>query len=83
MAYLSLHLAQVVNLDDPQANFFISQAHPQAPLLTYSLEDDRADVFALEVTLSLFETELLIRTPKVRSVGDFGLLWLAPAKILL
>ena len=57
---------QVVNLDDPNADYFISQAHPDVPLISYSLEDDRADVYALEVTLSLFETELLVRTPRVR-----------------
>ncbi|CAI5463807.1 unnamed protein product [Closterium sp. Yama58-4] len=34
------------------------------PTVTFSLENTQADVHALEVALSLFETELLVRTPR-------------------
>lgn len=61
-----LALEQVVNLDDPNASFFLSRGNPAVPAITYALENEAADVHALEVSLSLFETELILRTPHVR-----------------
>eukprot|EP00897_Mesotaenium_endlicherianum_P006414 jgi/Mesen1/5800/ME000293S04951 len=58
---------KVVNLDDPAADFFVDQGHPDVPTVTYGLEREDADVYPLEVSLSLFETELVVRTPKISS----------------
>ena len=54
-----------MNLDDPNAAFFLARGNPAVPTITYALENEAADVHALEVSLSLFETELLLRTPQV------------------
>ncbi|GAQ90408.1 UDP-N-acetylmuramoylalanyl-D-glutamate-2,6-diaminopimelate ligase [Klebsormidium nitens] len=54
---------KVVNIDDPNAQWFISQGNPDVPVITFALEDESADVYPLNVVLSLFETELEIRTP--------------------
>jgi hypothetical protein len=33
------------------------------PVITFALEDETADVYPLEVVLSLFETDLVVKTP--------------------
>ena len=42
----------VVNIDDPNAPYFIAQGNPYV----YAMGNKNANVYALEVQLSLFET---------------------------
>eukprot|EP00850_Spirogloea_muscicola_P011763 SM000074S21673 [mRNA] locus=s74:214947:219012:- [translate_table: standard] len=65
---------KIVNIDDPQAQYFINQGSPDVPVVTYGMERGDADVFPLEVQLSLFETELVLRTPKGNIEISSGLL---------
>ncbi|CAM6086402.1 unnamed protein product [Calypogeia fissa] len=65
---------KVVNIDDPNAAYFIAQGNADVPVVTYALENTDADVYPLEVLLSLFETELLVRTPKGNIEISSGLL---------
>lgn len=58
-------LWQVVNLDDPKAPLFLERGNPAVPTVTYALESRDADVYPLHVALSLFETEIVVRTPRV------------------
>jgi len=53
----------VVNLDDPEAEFFLAKAG-DVPVVTYSLTDPKADVSASNVQYSLFETEFDVQTPE-------------------
>lgn len=52
----------VVNLDDPSAEYFVSAAG-DVLCLTYSRENENADVYLSRTSYSLFETELTIATP--------------------
>ena len=52
----------VINLDDAYAQQFAAAAE-QVPIVTYSLRDRDADVYAEKVNRSIFETEAIIRTP--------------------
>eukprot|EP00240_Pyramimonas_obovata_P017684 CAMPEP_0118947866 /NCGR_PEP_ID=MMETSP1169-20130426/46800_1 /TAXON_ID=36882 /ORGANISM="Pyramimonas obovata, Strain CCMP722" /LENGTH=68 /DNA_ID=CAMNT_0006894167 /DNA_START=64 /DNA_END=266 /DNA_ORIENTATION=- len=45
----------VINLDDPEAHHFIKAAS-KVPIITYSMENPDAAVYAEKVELSLFET---------------------------
>ncbi|KAL2620462.1 hypothetical protein R1flu_000667 [Riccia fluitans] len=65
---------KVVNIDDPNAQYFVAQGNPRVPVVTFGLENTDADVYPLEVQLSLFETELLVRTPKGNVEISSGLL---------
>ncbi|KAE8677979.1 hypothetical protein F3Y22_tig00111463pilonHSYRG00113 [Hibiscus syriacus] len=42
---------KVVNIDDPNSKFFISQGNPQVPLVTFTIDNKNADVHALKVVL--------------------------------
>ena len=42
----------VVNINDPNAPYFISQGNPYV----YAMGNNNANVYALEVQISLFET---------------------------
>jgi UDP-N-acetylmuramoyl-L-alanyl-D-glutamate--2,6-diaminopimelate ligase len=53
----------VINLDDPENEFFIAKAK-NVPTLTYSLTNPIADVYAKNIQYSLFETEFDVRTPQ-------------------
>jgi UDP-N-acetylmuramyl-tripeptide synthetase len=65
---------KVVNIDDPNAPYFIRQGNPDVPVITFSMGNKNADVYALEVQLSLFETQVLIRTSKGNLEISSGLL---------
>ncbi|XP_061348678.1 UDP-N-acetylmuramoyl-L-alanyl-D-glutamate--2,6-diaminopimelate ligase MurE homolog, chloroplastic [Gastrolobium bilobum] len=54
---------KVVNIDDPNAPFFVSQGNPGVPVVTFALENKNADVHPLKFELSLFETQVLVNTP--------------------
>ncbi|XP_077241906.1 ALBINO OR PALE-GREEN 13 [Tasmannia lanceolata] len=55
---------KIVNIDDPNAPFFVAQGNPDVPVVTYAMEDKNADVYPLKFELSLFETQVLINTPQ-------------------
>ncbi|KAK5847087.1 UDP-N-acetylmuramoyl-L-alanyl-D-glutamate--2,6-diaminopimelate ligase MurE homolog, chloroplastic-like [Gossypium arboreum] len=55
---------KVVNIDDPNAHFFIAQGNPDVPLVTFAMDNKNADVHPLEFELSLFETQVLVNTPR-------------------
>lgn len=55
---------KVVNIDDPNAPFFIAQGNPNVPVVTYAMDNKNADVHPLKFELSLFETQVLVQTPK-------------------
>jgi UDP-N-acetylmuramyl-tripeptide synthetase len=54
---------KVVNIDDPNAPFFIAQGNPDVPVVTFAMENKNADVHPLKFELSLFETQVLVNTP--------------------
>lgn len=54
---------KVVNIDDPNAPFFIAQGNPDVPVVTFAMENKKADVHPLKFELSLFETQVLVNTP--------------------
>ncbi|XP_006662031.2 UDP-N-acetylmuramoyl-L-alanyl-D-glutamate--2,6-diaminopimelate ligase MurE homolog, chloroplastic [Oryza brachyantha] len=54
---------KVVNIDDPSAPFFAAQGGQDVPVVTYSFENKKADVYTLKYQLTLFETEVLVQTP--------------------
>ncbi|KAL7150359.1 hypothetical protein ABFS83_05G106700 [Erythranthe nasuta] len=55
---------KIVNIDDPNAPFFISKGNPDVPVVTFAMENKNADVYPLKVELSLFETQVLVNTPE-------------------
>lgn len=55
---------KIVNIDDPNAPFFIAQGNPDVPVVTFAMENKDADVHPLKFELSLFETQVLVQTPK-------------------
>ncbi|XP_059444153.1 UDP-N-acetylmuramoyl-L-alanyl-D-glutamate--2,6-diaminopimelate ligase MurE homolog, chloroplastic-like [Corylus avellana] len=55
---------KVVNIDDPNAPFFIAQGNPDVPVVTFGMENKNADVHPLKFELSLFETQVLVNTPQ-------------------
>ncbi|XP_068645463.1 UDP-N-acetylmuramoyl-L-alanyl-D-glutamate--2,6-diaminopimelate ligase MurE homolog, chloroplastic [Aristolochia californica] len=55
---------KIANLDDPHAPFFLAQGNPDVPVVTYAIENKSADVYPLKFELSLFETQVLVKTPK-------------------
>ncbi|KAL3499335.1 hypothetical protein ACH5RR_038428 [Cinchona calisaya] len=55
---------KIVNIDDPNAAFFIAQGSPNVPVVTYAMENKNADVHPLKFELSLFETQVLVNTPQ-------------------
>ncbi|KAF5460659.1 hypothetical protein F2P56_020514 [Juglans regia] len=54
---------KVVNIDDPNAPFFVAQGNPDVPVITFAMENKNADVHPLKFELSLFETQVLVNTP--------------------
>lgn len=54
---------KVVNIDDPNAPFFVSQGSQDIPVVTFAMENKDADVHPLKFELSLFETQVLVNTP--------------------
>jgi UDP-N-acetylmuramyl tripeptide synthase len=54
---------KVVNIDDPNVLYFLSQGSPDVPVVTYAMENKKADVHVIKHRLSLFETEVLVQTP--------------------
>ncbi|XP_009400256.2 UDP-N-acetylmuramoyl-L-alanyl-D-glutamate--2,6-diaminopimelate ligase MurE homolog, chloroplastic [Musa acuminata AAA Group] len=54
---------KIVNIDDPNAPFFVTQGNPAVPVVTYALENKNADIHVLKFELSLFETQVLVQTP--------------------
>ncbi|KHM99967.1 UDP-N-acetylmuramoyl-L-alanyl-D-glutamate--2, 6-diaminopimelate ligase [Glycine soja] len=54
---------KVVNIDDPNASFFVSQGSQEVPVVTFAMENKEADVHPLKFELSLFETQVLVNTP--------------------
>ncbi|GLJ22449.1 hypothetical protein SUGI_0422530 [Cryptomeria japonica] len=65
---------KVVNIDDPSASYFIAQGNPDVPVITFSMGNKNAYVHALQVDLSLFETQVLISTPEGNLEISSGLL---------
>ncbi|KAF3669066.1 hypothetical protein FXO38_07765 [Capsicum annuum] len=55
---------KIVNIDDPNAAFFIAQGNPDVPVVTFAMENKSADVHPLKFQLSLFETQVLVNTPQ-------------------
>ncbi|KAI5056527.1 hypothetical protein GOP47_0028345 [Adiantum capillus-veneris] len=66
--------AKVVNIDDPYAPFVMAQGSSDVPVVTFSMENKEADVFTLDVQLSLFETDVLVHTPRGNVEISSGLL---------
>ncbi|XP_020581068.1 uncharacterized protein LOC110025123 isoform X2 [Phalaenopsis equestris] len=58
------HHCKIVNIDDPNANFFVSQGKKSVPLVTYAMDNKSADVYVLKFELSLIKTDILLRTPR-------------------
>ncbi|KAE8732423.1 Acid-amino acid ligase, isoform 2 [Hibiscus syriacus] len=54
---------KVVNIDDPNSDFFIAQGNPQVHLVTFAIDKKNADVHALNYELSLSGTRILVNTP--------------------
>lgn len=54
---------KIVNIDDPNAPFFMAQGNPDVPVVTFAMENKNADVHPLKFELSLFETQVLVNTP--------------------
>ncbi|XP_024364396.1 UDP-N-acetylmuramoyl-L-alanyl-D-glutamate--2,6-diaminopimelate ligase MurE homolog, chloroplastic [Physcomitrium patens] len=65
---------KIVNIDDPQSDYFVTQGNQDVPVVTYAMGNKNADVYPLEVQLSLFESELLVRTPRGNLEISSGLL---------
>lgn len=57
---------KVVNIDDPHSSYFLRQGSASVPIVRFSLGDTDADVFATNVELSLFKTDIEVHT----SVGN-------------
>lgn len=55
---------KVVNIDDENAPLFIAQGNQDVPVVTFAMEDKKADVHPLQFDLSLFETQVLVDTPQ-------------------
>lgn len=55
---------KIVNIDDPNAAFFIAQGNPDVPVVTFAIENKNADIHSLKYELSLFETQVLVNTPQ-------------------
>ncbi|ONK64105.1 uncharacterized protein A4U43_C07F22130 [Asparagus officinalis] len=55
---------KVVNLDDPNADYFIEQGNANVPLVTFAMENKEADVKPLKCEFSLLKTKVLVDTPK-------------------
>lgn len=55
---------KVVNIDDPNASYFMAKGNPDVPVVTYAMDDKNASVYPLKFELSLFETQVLVQTPK-------------------
>lgn len=55
---------KVVNIDDPNVSYFVSQGNQDVPVVTFGMGDKSADVYPLAVKLSLVESEVLVRTPQ-------------------
>ncbi|XP_020080042.1 uncharacterized protein LOC109703730 [Ananas comosus] len=54
---------KIVNIDDPNAKFFIAQGNRGVPVLTFAVENKNADIYPLKFELSLTTTKVLIKTP--------------------
>lgn len=52
----------VVNMDDPAGEEF-RQAASSVPVITYAVQDRDVDVFAERISTSIWETEIVVRTP--------------------
>ncbi|GMH09390.1 hypothetical protein Nepgr_011231 [Nepenthes gracilis] len=65
---------KIVNVDDQNAPFFIAQGNPNVPVVTFAVENKNADVYPLKFELSLFETMVLVNTPKGMLEISSGLL---------
>ncbi|CAL9177732.1 unnamed protein product [Musa hybrid cultivar] len=55
---------KVVNIDDPNAPYFIDQGNADVPLVTFGMQNKNADVYPLKSELSLFKTKVWVNTPK-------------------
>lgn len=55
---------KIVNIDDPNAAFFLSQGNPDVPVVTFAMDNKDADIHPLKFELSLFETQVLVNTPQ-------------------
>ncbi|XP_064941328.1 UDP-N-acetylmuramoyl-L-alanyl-D-glutamate--2,6-diaminopimelate ligase MurE homolog, chloroplastic-like [Musa acuminata AAA Group] len=54
---------KVVNIDDPNAPYFIDQGNADVPLVTFGMQNKNANVYPLKSELSLFKTEVWVSTP--------------------
>nr|CAD1821010.1 unnamed protein product [Ananas comosus var. bracteatus] len=54
---------KIVNIDDPNAKFFIAQGNRGVPVLTFAVENKNADIYPLKFELSSTTTKVLIKTP--------------------
>ncbi|GAB2296841.1 hypothetical protein Dimus_030942 [Dionaea muscipula] len=54
---------KIVNIDDPNAPYFVAQGNSNVPVVTFAVENKKADVRPLKFELSLFETMVLVSTP--------------------
>lgn len=55
---------KIINIDDPNAAFFIAHGNPDVPVVTFAMENKNANVHPLKFELSLFETQVLVNTPQ-------------------
>ncbi|CAD5184715.1 unnamed protein product [Musa acuminata subsp. malaccensis] len=55
---------KVVNIDDPNAPYFIDQGNADVRLVTFGMQNKNADVYPLKSELSLFKTRVWVSTPK-------------------
>ncbi|KAJ4957175.1 hypothetical protein NE237_013958 [Protea cynaroides] len=67
---------KIVNIDDPMAPLFTAQGNPDVPVVTYAMENKRADVHSLKIGVSLFETLVLVKPPQ-------GILEISPLLIII
>ncbi|PHT40529.1 hypothetical protein CQW23_19383 [Capsicum baccatum] len=54
----------IMNIDDPNATLFIAQGNPDAPIVTFAMENKNVAIHLLKFQLSLFETQVLVNTPQ-------------------
>ncbi|CAN0907656.1 UDP-N-acetylmuramoyl-L-alanyl-D-glutamate--2,6-diaminopimelate ligase MurE homolog, chloroplastic [Linum grandiflorum] len=55
---------KVINIDDPNAPYFMSLGNQNVPVITFAMDNKSADVHPLKFELSLFETCVLVNTPQ-------------------
>lgn len=58
------HHRKVVKINDLSVAFFVAQGNPDVPVVTFAMENKKADDHPLKFELSLFEMQVLVNTPQ-------------------